>query len=69
MLQADSKEMFDAWIQAMHRGIGAAIQRVNNDTGEFDKRSLYGGQTYSANNEDNRSNSSDDSNKKVKKVR
>lgn len=30
MLQADSKEMFDAWIAALQRGIGAAFQRINS---------------------------------------
>ncbi|VEN51383.1 unnamed protein product [Callosobruchus maculatus] len=30
MLQADSKEMYDAWITALQRGIGAAIQRVQS---------------------------------------
>lgn len=29
MLQADSKEMYDAWIAALQKGIGAAIQRIS----------------------------------------
>ncbi|CAG9821937.1 unnamed protein product [Phaedon cochleariae] len=30
MLQADSKEMYDCWILALQKGIGAAIQRVQS---------------------------------------
>lgn len=30
MLQADSKEMYDAWIAALQQGIGAAIQRIHS---------------------------------------
>lgn len=30
MLQADSKEMYEAWISALQRGIGHAIQRVSS---------------------------------------
>ncbi|XP_045475091.1 arf-GAP with coiled-coil, ANK repeat and PH domain-containing protein 2 [Harmonia axyridis] len=29
MLQADSKEMYNAWIAALQKGIGAAIQRIS----------------------------------------
>nr|XP_023025538.1 arf-GAP with coiled-coil, ANK repeat and PH domain-containing protein 2 [Leptinotarsa decemlineata] len=30
MLQADSKEMYDCWVTALQKGIGAAIQRVQS---------------------------------------
>lgn len=30
MLQADSKEMYDYWVAALQKGIGAAIQRVQS---------------------------------------
>ncbi|CAH0555934.1 unnamed protein product [Brassicogethes aeneus] len=30
MLQADSKDMFEAWIMALQQGIGAAIQRISS---------------------------------------
>lgn len=30
MLQADSKEMFDTWVAALQRGIGAAFHIVNS---------------------------------------
>ncbi|XP_017778254.1 PREDICTED: arf-GAP with coiled-coil, ANK repeat and PH domain-containing protein 2 isoform X2 [Nicrophorus vespilloides] len=36
MLQADSKEMFDAWIAALQKGIGAAIQRIHSDSMDSD---------------------------------
>lgn len=39
MLQADTKEMYDAWISALQNGIGAAIQRIQSiDTGSASKR-------------------------------
>lgn len=31
MLQTDSKEMYDAWVAALQRGIGAAIQQIPSD--------------------------------------
>lgn len=31
VLQADSKELFDTWISALQKGIGAAIQRFHGD--------------------------------------
>lgn len=31
ILQADSKEMYEAWISAMQKGIGAAFQRLNTE--------------------------------------
>ncbi|KAJ8928248.1 hypothetical protein NQ314_019198 [Rhamnusium bicolor] len=39
MLQADSKEMYESWIVALQKGIGAAIQRnhtvdMNNKKGD-----------------------------------
>lgn len=37
ILQADSIEMFDAWILALQRGIGAAIQRTLSDYGAKDE--------------------------------
>jgi hypothetical protein len=30
MLQADSKEMYEAWIASLQRGIGAAFQRIHS---------------------------------------
>ncbi|KAF2898918.1 hypothetical protein ILUMI_07256 [Ignelater luminosus] len=36
MLQADSKEMFDIWISALQKGIGAAIQRIHGDINNHD---------------------------------
>lgn len=38
MLQADSKEMYNAWIMALQKGIGAAIQRTS--TSDLDTNSL-----------------------------
>lgn len=38
-MQADSKEMYDAWISALQKGIGAALQRVNTDSIEMDDKS------------------------------
>lgn len=38
MLQADSKEMFDIWISALQKGIGAAIQRIHGDINNHDIR-------------------------------
>lgn len=32
MLQADSEDMYLAWVQALQQGIGAAIQHTNDDT-------------------------------------
>lgn len=40
MLQADSKEMFEAWIAAMQKGIGAAFQRTHSDISDNSKRDL-----------------------------
>lgn len=30
MLQADSKEMYETWIAALQKGIGAALQRIQS---------------------------------------
>lgn len=74
MLQADSKEMFDTWILAMQKGIGAAIQRINSYSSDADERKqLQGVYLFPSSNENNKSNNSSaivsDKNKKVKKVR
>lgn len=71
MLQADSKEMFDAWIQAMQKGIGAAIQRIHSYNSDNEEtKSSSGFQLYLPNSEDNRySGKSVEQNSKVRKVR
>lgn len=38
MLQADTKEMYDCWITALQKGIGAAIQRIQSI--DFDRLKL-----------------------------
>lgn len=53
MLQADTKEMYDAWIAALQNGIGAALQRIQSiDMDHTNKRdanvySNFGDLTYS----------------------
>ncbi|GLH03543.1 ArfGAP with SH3 domain, ANK repeat and PH domain-containing protein [Gryllus bimaculatus] len=42
MLQADSDEMFQAWIAAMQHGIGAAIQQSLSDEGGINQHSTGG---------------------------
>lgn len=37
MLQADSKEMYDTWIDALQKGIGAAIQRIHSCEISYDR--------------------------------
>lgn len=68
MLQADTKEMYDAWISALQNGIGAAIQRIQSmDTDHTNKRephvcTNFGDLTYS-----NKNGPSHDNNNKTKK--
>lgn len=71
MLQADSKDMFDAWILALQKGIGAAIQRINSYSSDCDeKKQIQGIHVFSTSNENNKAhNVASDKNKKVKKVR
>ncbi|XP_018333831.1 arf-GAP with coiled-coil, ANK repeat and PH domain-containing protein 2 [Agrilus planipennis] len=58
MLQADSKEMYDAWISAMQKGIGAAIQQTysynpsnNNDSIVYSNSNFYRNSTESTSSE------------------
>ncbi|KAF5307083.1 hypothetical protein FQR65_LT07142 [Abscondita terminalis] len=49
VLQADSKELFDAWISALQKGIGSAIQRFHGDINSYeDNRRDSGTSTASA---------------------
>lgn len=63
-MQADSKEMYDAWILALQKGIGAAIQRVNTNSIEMNDKLIP-----SKNGNLKSECESDERNKKVKKVR
>lgn len=43
MLQADSEDMYQAWIQALQQGIGAAIQHTNDDSHNSSNQNDTGG--------------------------
>lgn len=70
MLQADTKEMYDAWITALQNGIGAAIQRIQSmDMDHLHKRESsaytnFGDLTYS---NKNGPTSTHDNNNRTKK--
>ncbi|ENN72674.1 hypothetical protein YQE_10772, partial [Dendroctonus ponderosae] len=48
ILQADSEEMYHLWIEALQKGIGAAIQRVQSMESPGDKRAELTGHMNSA---------------------
>lgn len=63
MLQADSKEMFDAWITALQKGIGAAFHRINSS------ELTDNAKTGSCNNGLTNSSVTNVNNNKIKKIR
>lgn len=67
ILQADSKEMYDAWVSSLQKGIGAALQRVNTNSIEMDDKSQSFQSTLSV--VASNGNLKHDSNEKGKKLR
>lgn len=63
--------MYDAWILALQKGIGAALQRVNSDSIEMDVKSHSSLALVPSNGnlKHEHRESGDRGNKKVKKVR
>lgn len=59
--------MYDAWILALQKGIGAALQRVNTDSIEMDDKSLSNRISSNGNLKNDYESSGKD--KKLKKVR
>lgn len=47
MLQADSKEMFDAWIKALHKGIRMALQRTYKEDNAMQNSNRNGSSSLS----------------------
>lgn len=45
MLQADSNEMYNAWIMALQKGIGAAIQSLQTDSESNELEDIDGDDT------------------------
>ncbi|KAF7267981.1 hypothetical protein GWI33_018825, partial [Rhynchophorus ferrugineus] len=67
ILQADSKEMYEAWIEALQRGIGAAIQRIRSTEIENHKKiEKHSSSFYTRGDHDV---STFNNNNKVKKIR
>lgn len=59
--------MYDAWILALQKGIGAALQRVNSDSIEMDNKTHSSLSLVASNG--NLNNESGDRGKKIKKIR
>lgn len=53
MLQADSEDMYQAWVQALQQGIGAAIRHTNDDSRTITNHNNIGGGSGSNNNNTN----------------
>ncbi|KAK4875509.1 hypothetical protein RN001_011931 [Aquatica leii] len=66
VLQADSKELFDAWISALQKGIGSAIQRFHGDVSSYDdNRRDSGTSTASASSGNENTNSASNNKNKL----
>lgn len=65
MLQADSKEMYDAWIAALQKGIGAAFQRIHS----IECSNNASGQSNHFNDEQSGNSISNHNNNKIKKIK
>lgn len=66
ILQADSKEMYDAWIEALQKGIGAAIQRIRSSEIESHKKRENRNSSFYGSDNDTSANNN---NNKIKKIR
>lgn len=65
MLQADSNEMYNAWITALQKGIGAAIQSLQADPDSNDVEETDGDDTSTS----SHSRSESEGSEKLKKPR
>lgn len=61
--------MYEAWIAALQKGIGAALQRVNTDSIEMDDKSQGSNVNVASNGNLQSDPISTDKNKKLRKVR
>lgn len=64
MLQADSEDMYQAWVQALQQGIGAAIQHTSDDMHNTTNQNNTGG----TGNNNNMNNKDGVKNKKTRLV-